>query len=80
MLLLRDFGTMPLRTVLEPAIHYARHGYPLVERVVATIKTVEAMFREHWTTSADLYLPGGKLPDVAAASATRFSRTPMSAC
>ncbi len=64
MLLLRDFGTMPLRSVLEPAIHYARHGYPLVERVVATIKTVEAMFREHWTTSADLYLPGGKLPEV----------------
>ncbi len=55
---------MPLRSVLEPAIHYARHGYPLVERVVATIKTVEAMFREHWTTSADLYLPGGNLPEV----------------
>ena len=62
MLLLRDYGTMPLRTVLEPAIGYARNGYPLVERIVATIRTVEQMFREHWTTSADLYLPGGKLP------------------
>ncbi len=62
MLLLRDYGTVSLREVLEPAIHYARNGYPLVERIVATIQTVEDMFREHWTTSADLYLPGGKPP------------------
>ena len=32
MLLLRDYGTMRLRDVLEPAIAYARDGYPLVER------------------------------------------------
>jgi gamma-glutamyltranspeptidase / glutathione hydrolase len=73
MLLLRDYGTMPLRAVLEPAIHYARNGYPLVERVVATIRTVEAMFREHWTTSAELYLPGGKLPEVG----SRFRNVPL---
>ncbi len=73
MLLLRDYGTMPLRSVLEPAIHYARHGYPLIERIVATIKTVETMFREHWTTSADLYLPGGALPVVG----SRFRNTAM---
>ena len=34
MLLLRDYGTMRLRDVLEPAIAYARDGYPLVERAV----------------------------------------------
>jgi gamma-glutamyltranspeptidase/glutathione hydrolase len=62
MLLLRDYGTMTLRDMLEPAIHYARHGYPLVERIVATIQTVEALFREHWTSSAEIYLPGGSLP------------------
>lgn len=62
MLLLRDYGTVSLREVLEPAIHYAMNGYPLVERIVATIQTVEQLFREHWTTSADLYLPGGQLP------------------
>ena len=28
----------------------------------ATIATVEAMFREHWTTSADVYLRGGHAP------------------
>jgi gamma-glutamyltranspeptidase/glutathione hydrolase len=62
MLLLRDYGTMRLADVLAPAIAYARDGYPLVARAVITIETVEAMFREHWTTSADVYLPGGRLP------------------
>ncbi|KRQ02955.1 gamma-glutamyltransferase [Bradyrhizobium pachyrhizi] len=62
MLLLRDYGTMKLRDVLEPAIAYARDGYPLVERASATIKTVEQLFRKYWTTSADVYLPGGEVP------------------
>ena len=62
MLLLRDYGTLRLRDVLEPAIGYALNGYPLVERVVATIRTVENLFREHWPTSAATYLPGGNLP------------------
>jgi gamma-glutamyltranspeptidase / glutathione hydrolase len=42
MMLLRDYGTMRLADVLTPAIAYARNGYPLVERAVATIGTVEA--------------------------------------
>jgi gamma-glutamyltranspeptidase/glutathione hydrolase len=62
MLMLRDYGTMRLRDVLEAAIFYAREGYPLVERIPATIATVQELFREHWTTSAELYLPGGKVP------------------
>src|ERR1700716_1339272 len=52
MLLLRDYGTLRLRDVLEPAIAYARDGYPLVERASAPIATVEQMFRKYWTTSA----------------------------
>jgi gamma-glutamyltranspeptidase/glutathione hydrolase len=62
MLLLRDYGTMRPADVLGPAISYARHGYPLVERISATIDTVKELFTEHWTTSADVYLPGGKVP------------------
>ena len=62
MLLLRDYGTLRLRDVLEPAISYAQDGYPLVERITATISTVEQLFREHWPTSAALYLPNGKVP------------------
>ena len=62
MLLLRDYGTMRLRDVLEPAIAYARDGYPLVERASATIQTVEQLFRKHWTTSAAVYLPNNEVP------------------
>lgn len=62
MMLLRDYGTMRLRDVLEPAISYARDGYPLVERACATIQTVEQLFRKHWPTSAAVYLPNGEVP------------------
>ncbi|MEN3376594.1 MAG: gamma-glutamyltranspeptidase / glutathione hydrolase [Hyphomicrobiales bacterium] len=62
MTLLRDYGTMRVADVLEPAIGYARNGYPLVERICATIDTVKDMFKEHWPTSAAVYLPGGKVP------------------
>jgi len=62
MMLLRDHGTLTLRDVLEPAIFYARDGQPLVERASATIATVEPLFRDHWKTSAAIYLPGGKVP------------------
>ncbi len=62
MTLLRDYGTMRIADVLEPAIGYARNGYPLVERICATIDTVKDLFKEHWPTSAAVYLPGGKVP------------------
>ncbi len=75
MRLLRDYGTMTLADVLTPAISYAQNGYPLVERANATIKTVEKLFRDHWPTSAALYLPGGKVP----ALGTLFVNTAMAA-
>jgi gamma-glutamyltranspeptidase/glutathione hydrolase len=62
MSMLRDYGTMPLAAVLAPAIAYARDGHPLVERASATIAAVEDLFRTHWRTSAEVYLPGGKVP------------------
>jgi gamma-glutamyltranspeptidase/glutathione hydrolase len=62
MLLLRDYGTMSLEDVLAPAISYAKNGYPLVSRISETIATVENLFRDHWHTSAALYLPNGAIP------------------
>src|SRR2546423_11566288 len=62
MTLLRDYGTMRLADVLMPAIGYARNGYPLVERICATIDTVKDLFKEHWPTSAAVYLRDGKVP------------------
>jgi gamma-glutamyltranspeptidase/glutathione hydrolase len=62
MLVLRDYGTMRLRDVLEAAIGYARSGHPLVERANATIAVVADLFREHWPTSAAVYLPANAVP------------------
>ena len=62
MLLLRDYGTMRVADVLTPAIFYARSGHPLVERASATIGVVADLFRDHWPTSAAVYLPDGKVP------------------
>ncbi|HZP77079.1 MAG TPA: gamma-glutamyltransferase family protein [Pseudolabrys sp.] len=62
MLLLRDYGTLKLADVLTPAIGYARDGHPLLERASATIGMVEELFREHWPTSAAVYMPGGSVP------------------
>ena len=62
MLMLRDYGTLRLADVLAPAIGYAAHGYPLVERANATIATVKALFADHWPTSAAVYLPHGEVP------------------
>ena len=62
MLLLRDYGTLSLAEVLAPAIGYAQNGHPLLERANATIATVAALFREHWPTSAAVYLQNGAVP------------------
>jgi gamma-glutamyltranspeptidase/glutathione hydrolase len=55
--MLRDHGTLPLRDVLRFAIGYAEHGYPMLPRVAGAIRNVERLFRDEWTTSADVYLP-----------------------
>ena len=60
--LLRDYGTMSIADVLEPAIHYAEQGCPFVPRIVDTIANVRAFFEAEWPTSAAQWTPGGKLP------------------
>ncbi|MFL5978782.1 MAG: gamma-glutamyltransferase family protein [Gaiellaceae bacterium] len=57
LLLLRDFGTLPLAEVLEPALGYAENGYPLVPGISRSIAKVEQVFRDEWPGSAELYLP-----------------------
>jgi gamma-glutamyltranspeptidase/glutathione hydrolase len=56
MLLLREFGTVGPEEVLEHAIGYAEHGYPVVPGMTATIERVEPLLRQ-WPASAELYLP-----------------------
>ncbi|HEY6497054.1 MAG TPA: gamma-glutamyltransferase family protein [Trebonia sp.] len=62
LLLLREYGTMRLRDVLSYAIGYARSGYPLVPAISWSIASVADLFREHWHSSAEVYLSGGGAP------------------
>ena len=62
--LLRDHGTKSLRDVLGYAIGYARAGYPVVGRIGATVAAVADLFRDHWPTSAALWLRDGRPPEV----------------
>ena len=71
-LLLEREGTWRLRDVLEPAINYAEDGFPLLPGTVATIRTVEQLFRDEWTTSAATWLGSGGVP-----SAGSRSRNPV---
>jgi gamma-glutamyltranspeptidase/glutathione hydrolase len=59
LLMLERFGTWRLADVLEHAIGYAENGYPVVPRIVDAIGRVEEIFREEWTSSAEVYLRDG---------------------
>src|SRR5690606_34709509 len=63
LLLLRDHGTWELSDVLGFAIGYARDGHPVLERVAATIERVSRLFQTHWPPSAELWMPGGRVPN-----------------
>lgn len=61
--LVRDHGRMPLSEVLQPAIGYARDGYPISSRVhVDFADCAELMAGDDNVAFA--YMPGGKVPDV----------------
>jgi gamma-glutamyltranspeptidase/glutathione hydrolase len=62
MLLLREYGTLRLRDVLGYAIGYAARGYPLLPAISWAIASVAELFRDHWPSSAEVYLPGGQVP------------------
>jgi gamma-glutamyltranspeptidase / glutathione hydrolase len=75
LLLLREYGTLRLRDVLGYAIGYAQAGYPLVPAISWSIASVAELFREHWRTSAEVYLPGGGVP----APGSRFANPALAA-
>ncbi|GAB2588225.1 gamma-glutamyltransferase family protein [Microlunatus antarcticus] len=60
LLLLRDHGTFELADVWSYVLSYAEQGYPLVERVAATVASVRELFERHWPTSADFWLVDGQ--------------------
>ena len=62
MLLLRDHGTKSLAEILRFAIGYAEQGHPAVEHITRTVTAVQQLFETEWTSSAEVYLPGGRPP------------------
>lgn len=63
MLMLRDYGRLSVRDVLEPAIYYAENGHPLLPRVSATINGLAEFFEKEWPTSYQTWVPGGSVPE-----------------
>lgn len=61
LLLLAEYGTKRLGDVLKYAIWYARNGFPLA---TSMISRMEPTFREHWPTSAALWLRNGSAPQI----------------
>jgi gamma-glutamyltranspeptidase/glutathione hydrolase len=72
MFLLERYGTLPLRAVMQYAIGYAEHGYPMLPAVSDTIAAVAGTFREHWPGSAEIYLASG-----VPAPGSRFTNRPL---
>ncbi len=65
---LRQWGTLPLRDVIAPALALAKDGFPVSEGLRNQHKygigPMAARFRAEWPGSARLYLPGDRVPEV----------------
>ena len=71
---LKRFGTMSFRHVVEPALELAEGGFPLHKAlrgpapaymlVDFSVAGNAEHFRKKWPSSAKVYLPGDRLPDV----------------
>src|SRR3954462_12617582 len=62
LLVLRDFGTLPLADVMRFPIHYAERGFPMLERIAETIAGVEDLFPPERGSSAGIWLGHGRAP------------------
>jgi gamma-glutamyltranspeptidase / glutathione hydrolase len=60
--MLERWGSWELADVLAYALYYAETGFPVLPTVSRTIGSVAALFREHWTPSAQTWLDGGDAP------------------
>ena len=55
--MLRDHGTLPLARRAALRDRLRRDGYPVLPQIAGAIRNVEQLFRDEWTTSAEVYLP-----------------------
>lgn len=63
-LALRRFGTLRLADVLAPTLELAEQGWPMYASLHGSITGCAEKFRTQWPSSADVFLPGGRVPEV----------------
>jgi gamma-glutamyltranspeptidase/glutathione hydrolase len=59
---LSEYGTMTLAEVMQDAITLAERGFPMHPFMAANLRDDAATFSE-WPSSAEIFLPGGRLPE-----------------
>ena len=62
--LLARFGTMRLADVLLPTIELAENGFPMYGGLHWAISGPAKRFREEWPSSAEVWLPGDRVPAI----------------
>jgi gamma-glutamyltranspeptidase/glutathione hydrolase len=55
------FGKLPMTEILQPAIDYAKEGFPVSELIAFYLGGSARRFK-NWPNFADTYMPGGKAP------------------
>ncbi len=58
----KRFGKLPVGEILQPAIDYAREGYPVTE-LIAYYWQLNARILKKYPGFAEEYMPGGKAPE-----------------
>jgi len=62
--LLSRFGTMTLRQVIQPALRLAQEGFPIYPTLRENIRSHSQRFHKEWPTTARIFLPNGRIPNV----------------
>ena len=61
---LQQFGRLQLKEVLEPTIELTGEGFPVYPGLHRSIVGLQEKFENEWPTSARIYLPNGRPPEV----------------
>jgi gamma-glutamyltranspeptidase/glutathione hydrolase len=59
---LMRFGTLTLKDALAPAIDYTESGFAVYPGLHSAVAGLAKKFREQWPSSAEVYLPNGRVP------------------
>ncbi len=64
LLALERYGTMSFGQVAAPAIELAEKGFSMYQQFQSHIYEQEQRFRREWPSSAKVFLPDGKVPEI----------------